>query len=91
MSIDRVALIETRLRAALAPSALEILDDSWKHAGHAGARQGGHFTVRVTSSAFAGLRLIQRHRLIYDALGEAMKTEIHALQIEARAPGEVGA
>lgn len=91
MSVDRKALIETRLKAALSPTALEVIDDSWKHAGHAGARQGGHFTVQITAAAFAGLRPLARHRLIYDALGEAMKTEIHALQIEARAPGEAGA
>ena len=88
MPIDRIALIQERLSGALSPLALEVIDDSWQHAGHAGARSGGHFTVNITSAAFEGKRLLQRHRLVYDALGEAMKTEIHALQIHARAPSE---
>ncbi len=88
MATDRVALIRERLSAALAPINLEIEDDSWRHAGHAGARQGGHFTVRIRSAAFAGKRPLERHRLIYAALGDAMQTEIHALQIDARAPQE---
>ena len=88
MPIDRVALIQERLSQALSPTELRIGDDSWRHAGHAGARDGGHFSVRIVSPAFAGKRLVERHRLIYAALGEAMKTEIHALQIDAKAPGE---
>lgn len=88
MPVDRVALIRERLTAALSPAELHIEDDSWRHAGHAGAAGGGHFTVRVVSEAFRGLSPIKRHRLVYAALGEAMRTEIHALQIEARAPGE---
>lgn len=86
MPTDRVALIRERLVAAFAPSELVIEDDSWRHAGHAGARDGGHFSVRITSAAFAGKRPLERHRMVYDALGDAMKTEIHALQIDARAP-----
>lgn len=85
---DRVALIERRLRVALAPERLEIADDSAAHAGHAGAREGGHFTVRIVSSAFAGKTLIQRHRLVYRAVDDLMRREIHALSIEARAPDE---
>ncbi|MDS4019871.1 MAG: BolA family protein [Candidatus Competibacter sp.] len=85
---DRVALIEQRLRVALAPERLEIADDSAAHAGHAGARDGGHFTVRIVSSAFAGKTLIQRHRLVYRAVDDLMRREIHALSIEARAPDE---
>jgi len=88
MPVDRVALIQERLSAALAPLELSIEDDSWRHAGHAGARDGGHFSVRIVSPAFVGKRLVERHRLIYAALGEAMRTEIHALQIDAKAPGE---
>jgi BolA protein len=78
---ERVALIEERLRAALAPDSLEIIDDSAAHAGHAGARDGGHFTVRIVSTAFAGKTLIQRHRLIYQAVTDLMQGEIHALSI----------
>ncbi|MFZ1829602.1 MAG: BolA family protein [Candidatus Competibacteraceae bacterium] len=78
---DRVALIEERLQAALAPDSLEIIDDSIAHAGHAGARDGGHFTVRIVSTAFTGKTLIQRHRLIYAAVADLMHRDIHALSI----------
>lgn len=85
----QVALIEERLRAALAPQSLEIIDDSAAHAGHAGARDGGHFTVGVVSTAFAGKTLIQRHRLIYAALADLMRRDIHALSIsKAKTPDE---
>jgi len=88
----RAAAIEARLRAALEPVALALVDDSHKHRGHAGAADGrSHFSVRVVSPAFTGLRPIARHRLVYDALGTLMATDIHALAIEAHAPGEVGA
>jgi len=81
--------MEARLRAALEPSVLVLVDDSHKHRGHAGAADGrSHFSVRVVSAAFAGLRPIARHRLIYEALGTLMATDIHALAIEAHAPGE---
>lgn len=86
---ERVALIEERLRATLAPDSLEIIDDSAAHAGHAGARDGGHFTVRIVSTAFAGKTLIQRHRLIYQAVADLMQGEIHALSItKAGTPDE---
>lgn len=88
MPLDRVALIRERLTAALSPAELHIEDDSWRHAGHAGAAGGGHFSVRIVSEAFRGLTPIKRHRLVYAALGDTMRTEIHALQIEAAAPGE---
>jgi BolA protein len=85
----RIEAIRIRLTAALAPSALEIVDDSAKHAGHAGARDGrGHFRVVITSVAFAGLGPVQRHRRVYAALGELMKNEIHALAITALTPDE---
>ena len=88
----RAAAIEARLRAALDPGALVLVDDSHKHRGHAGAADGrSHFSVRVVSAAFAGLRPIARHRLVYEALGTLMATDIHALAIEAHAPGEAGA
>ncbi|HET9644463.1 MAG TPA: BolA family protein [Burkholderiaceae bacterium] len=78
--------LETALRAALAPEALEVIDDSHLHAGHAGVREGRHFTVRITCSQFAGLSRIARHRLVYDAAGRLMAEGIHALAIEARTP-----
>lgn len=82
------AEIEARVRAALAPEVLVVDDDSHHHAGHAGAREGGHFTVRVTSGRFAGLSRLARHRLVYDALGSLGAQGVHALAIVARAPGE---
>lgn len=85
------ARIEAALRAALAPMALEVQDDSHLHAGHAGAREGRHFTVRVTSAAFTGLGRVQRHRLVYHALRSLVTEGIHALAIEARAPAEPAA
>ena len=74
--------IEAALRGALAPDALEVRDDSHLHAGHAGAREGGHFTVRITSSAFDGLSRVARHRLVYDAARPLIAEGIHALAIE---------
>lgn len=86
---ERVVEIERRLRAALAPLQLRVVDDSARHAGHAGARDGrGHFEVEIVSAAFAGQGLLARHRQVYAALGELMQTDIHALAIHARAPGE---
>jgi BolA family transcriptional regulator, general stress-responsive regulator len=80
--------IEAALRQALQPLTLEVQDDSHLHAGHAGAREGRHFTVRLTSAAFAGLNRVARHRLVYDALGSLMPAGIHALAIVARSPDE---
>jgi BolA protein len=77
------------LEAAFAPVALEVVDDSARHAGHAGARDGrGHFNVAITSDAFAGLSPIARHRAVYAALGDLMTTDIHALSIRAQTPQE---
>ena len=78
--------IQARLQAALAPQRLEVLDDSHLHAGHAGAREGRHFTVRITSPRFAGLSRVARHRLVYDSLGPLAAQGVHALAIEAEAP-----
>jgi len=80
--------IEAAVRAALAPTLLEVQDDSHLHAGHAGAREGRHFTVRVVSARFNGLSRVARHRLVYDALQILIPRGIHALAIDARAPGE---
>ena len=81
--------IEAVLRAALQPTALEVQDDSAQHAGHAGAREGRHFSVRVVSERFAGVSRVGRHRLIYDALDRLISQGIHALAIDARAPGDL--
>ncbi len=83
--------IEAALHAALQPLALEVQDDSHLHAGHAGAREGRHFTVRITAPAFEGRSRVARHRLVYDALGTLIPRGIHALAIVARAPGDADA
>lgn len=80
--------IEARLRAALEPTELRLRDDSAQHAGHAGAREGGHFHVAVVSARFTGLQRLARHRLVYHCLSDLMQRGIHALTIDARAPGE---
>jgi len=84
--------IERRLRAALAPTALAVIDDSDDHTGHAGHSGAGesHFTVRIEAVAFAGQSRIERQRAVYAALGDLMAPDrVHALVIEARAPSEV--
>lgn len=82
------ATIETRLREQLAPLALTVQDDSHLHAGHAGAREGAHFSVTLVSARFTGLGRVARHRLVYHCLAELMQQGIHALAIDARAPDE---
>jgi len=77
------------LTARLEPVALELVDDSAAHAGHAGAREGAHFNLRIVSAKFAGLPRISRHRLVYDALRPWMAEGVHALAIDARTPDEV--
>ncbi len=90
--MTRVERIRAALEAAFAPSRLEVEDDSHRHAGHAGARDGrGHFNVLIVSPAFAGKAPLARHRAVYAALGDMMQTDIHALSIQARTPAEVGA
>jgi len=87
VSGDRVARIEALLTEAFSPSHLLVKDQSHLHAGHAGARDGrGHYDVTIVAAAFAGKRPIARHRMVYDALGSMMETDIHALRIDASAP-----
>lgn len=82
-------LIKQKLTETLQPVLIEIIDDSAAHAGHAGAREGGgHFNVTVVSESFDGKSLVQRHQLIYQALADLMKSEIHALGINALTPSE---
>lgn len=87
MSIEKVERIRTLLTQALAPVELDVIDEGHKHAGHSGEGKG-HFFVRIVSDAFAGRNPIQRHRMVYGALAEMMPDGIHALSMEARAPGE---
>jgi BolA protein len=84
-----VAQIRAALQHELAPTALEIFDDSARHAGHAGAREGGHFKVMLVSSAFHGRAQLERHRLVYAAVAPLMGHGIHALNIVAHTPEEV--
>jgi len=81
--------IEAALRDALQPTEFALQDDSHLHAGHAGAREGSHYTVRLVSTRFTGLNRVARHRLVYDALKPYMQAGIHALAIDAQAPGDV--
>ena len=80
--------IAAALQAALQPTALAVQDDSHLHAGHAGAREGRHFSVQISSPRFAGLARVARHRLVYDALRLVIPQGIHALAIEAASPAE---
>jgi BolA protein len=82
-------LLRERL-APLAPTRVELIDDSALHAGHEGARSGGgHYRLLVVSTAFAGKSTVIRHRLVYEALGELMRHQIHALSIKSLTPDEV--
>lgn len=79
----RIERMQQLISDSLQPQQLEIIDDSHKHIGHAGAKGGlGHFTVIIKSDALEGKRMIQQHRMIYDALGDMMQTDIHALAIK---------
>jgi BolA protein len=80
--------MQTAIERALAPSSLEIIDDSARHAGHAGARGGGHFRVTLVSDAFRGRTQLERHRLVYAAVAPLMSGAVHALNIVARTPEE---
>lgn len=84
---ERLVEMRRRLEQALEPERLDIQDDSAQHAGHPGAASGqGHFTIQIESAAFEGKSRIERHRMVYAALGEMMQTDIHALSIQARTP-----
>ncbi len=86
MSTARERLIRQRVDESLKPESLELIDDSHMHVGH-GAK-GGHYSIKVVSNAFEGKGMLQRHRLVYDAVGDLMAGEIHALSIDAKTPIE---
>lgn len=90
MTAERIAMIRERVTEVFSPQALNIIDESAKHAGHASAGGAGHFVVEIVSDAFEGNSLIQRHRQVYDALDDIMHSEIHALSIKASTPAEAG-
>ena len=85
---NRVEKIKSLIEANLSPSKVEIHDDSQSHAGHAGTSGGGHFYATIVSSAFEGKLPVRRHQLVYEALGDMMRTDIHALSIKAFTPTE---
>ena len=87
--MNRIEQMQTLL-SSLQPSKIEIVDDSHKHAGHEGARSGGgHYTLYIVAAQFTGKPTLSRHRMIYSALGEMMKQDIHALNIQAYTPQEL--
>lgn len=87
MTEQRVEKIRSRLEAAFAPLELEVLDESHLHAGHPGARDGrGHFRVRIVSAHFSETNPLERHRMVYEALDDLMKSDIHALSVTATPP-----
>lgn len=90
MTAERMTMIRERLTDVFSPQALNIIDESAKHAGHASAGGAGHFVVEIVSDAFVGNSLIQRHRQVYEALDDIMHSEIHALSIKASTPAETG-
>jgi BolA protein len=83
-----IGQLRAALEAALAPAALEIIDDSARHAGHAGARAGGHFRVTLVAEVFRGRSPLERHRLVYAAVAPLLQDGVHALNISARTPDE---
>jgi BolA protein len=88
MSAPVMAQLRAALERALAPRTLEIVDDSARHAGHAGAAGGGHFRVLLVAEAFRGRSRLERHRLVYEAVAPLLAGSVHALNIEARTPEE---
>lgn len=88
MSNATIELLRQRL-AVLHADSIAIEDDSHLHAGHAGAKDGGHYRLTIVADAFAGKNTVARHRLVYDAAGDLMRGKIHALVIRALSPEEV--
>lgn len=90
VAIDRIQLIRTRLQSSLTPTTMSISDESHLHINHIGAKAsgGGHFNLEIVSSAFTAKSQIERHRMIYSALGDAIGKDIHALSIKAKSPSE---
>lgn len=87
--MDRIQAIRNRLNTALEPDSVDITDESHLHVGHPGAAGGaGHFSVRIVSTKFSGCSLLERHRMVYEALEDLMQTEIHALSIRADTPDD---
>lgn len=89
-TLSRVQIIEQKIKQALNPQSIEIIDDSSQHIGHAGAEHGaGHYTVIVVAAQFEALSKVKRHQLVYTAIQDMIPNEIHAIQIKALAPDEL--
>jgi len=90
MTTERVSVIRSRLAEEFSPELLEVEDESHLHAGHAGARDGrGHFRVTIVAEAFEGRSRLERHRMVFAALGALMQSDIHALAVQAHSPTEI--
>lgn len=89
MNEERIKRLESALRTHFSPTVLKIRDDSALHIGHTAAGGAGHFALLIVSEAFVGLSPVKRHQAVFAALSELMKTEIHALSIEAKTPAEM--
>ncbi len=89
MTTERISRIRAALERELKPLQLDVTDDSAEHAGHAGAREGGHFRVRLVSEVFRAKSALERHRLVFAAVAGLMRTDIHALNIDAKTPEEI--
>ncbi len=81
--------IERKMKDLLSATSVEVIDESWKHAGHAAAGGGGHFIVHLVSEKFEGVSLLDRNRMVFDVLKEEMQGEIHALAVKAKTPKEI--
>ncbi len=87
MNESRIDRIRSRLEKAFSPEQLEIFDDSHLHQGHEGAKEGkGHYRVHIVSDRFESTRPVDRHRMVFQALGEMMESDIHALSVSALPP-----
>jgi BolA family transcriptional regulator, general stress-responsive regulator len=89
VSADTAARIRAAIERQLAPAEIRVNDESVRHAGHPGSREGGHFRVQVVSERFRGLTRLARHRMVYQAVAELMGRGIHALAVDARTPDEI--
>lgn len=91
MVMKKTDIIRAKLETAIAPLQLKIADESAKHAGHAGARAGGetHFRIEIVAEKFNGLTSIARHRMVNEALKDLFSDGLHALEIQAKSPGEL--
>ncbi len=87
-SLKTKEIIESKMKESLEAVFVDVVDESWKHAGHAAATGGGHYILRVASEKFEGVSLVNRNRIVFDILKEEMKEDIHGFIVKAMTPGE---